>query len=370
MKASRAFAYLLVVVFGCVSIASADEVMLKGGGSIYGEIVSREDGRVVLKTEYGSVTFPNEDIEKVVLSTPLEKEIRNKVRALPASDTSNRIRLASKASEAGLSELSRNIYTQVVAIDPDQKTAREALGYVMFEGEWVSVQEKNLHPGLVPYQSRWVTRAERDELRARDEGTRYLAGFGLSPEEGAALLASIADIDLAVETRGGHITRRHVRSVPVQDKPYVYSVDILNWRRLGVFVGITFIDDSRNRIAGLGELQYTVYATEADALGNRKLGEVIIANTIKIKPDMWNKKSDFKYWDTKVNSPYEEIVSDEARALWASEYYMNYDGILYILANRDIESLTPPGVYYIEATFKARDKEKKVGRFVQYAELR
>ena len=49
---------------------------------------------------------------------------------------------------------------------------------------------------------------------------------------------------------------------------------------------------------------------------------------------------------------------------------MNYDGIIYVLANRDINLLTPPGVYFVEAKLTCGDRQKTVGRFVQYAELR
>jgi hypothetical protein len=362
------FAFLALILLG--PRASADEIVLKSGGRVQGDIVSRDDTRVVLQTAYGSVTFDTADILEVKQSSDLEKEIRAQLKNLQPSDTATRLKLATKAADAGLADLSKNIYTQVVAISGDDKTARQALGYVQYEGEWVTLRDKNTHEGLVPYHGQWVTAEERDGLRKNEESGKYFAQFGLSAENGASMAQAISDIDVAVEPRGGYIVRKHVKTLPVKDKPYVYSVDVLNWQRLGIFVGVSFIDSSRKRTPGFGRLEYKVYATDTDALGSSKIGKELLSETVVVRPDMWLKKSDFKYWDTKIGSPYEKVVSDEARKAWSTDYFMNNDGILYILANRDIDALTPPGVYYVEATFTMLDKQKKVGRYVQYAELR
>jgi len=350
--------------------ASADEVLLKSGGRVQGDIVSQDKTRVVLQTAYGSVTFDAADIQEVKESSSLEKEIRSELKNLQPSDTASRVKLASKAADAGLADLSKNIYTQIIAISPDDKDARQALGYVQYEGEWVTLRDKNTHEGLVPYQGQWMKAEERDALRKSEESNKYFADFGMSAEDGASMAQAISDIDVAIEPRGGYIVRKHVKTLPVKDKPYVYSVDVLNWQRLGVFVGVSFLDSSRKRTTGFGRLEYKVFATETDALGSNKIGKELVSETILVKPDMWLRKSDFKYWDTKIGGAYERIVSDGARKAWSDEYFMNNDGILYVLANRDIDALTPPGVYYVEATFTMLDKQKKVGRYVQYAELR
>ena len=370
MKVSRALPFVLIVAFLSAGVGQGDEILLKGGGRVEGDVISKGDSQLVLQTAYGNVTFELADISEINYSSALERDIRNQLKALSPSDTAGMLSLASQASAANLSDLSRSIYTQIIAVNPDEKAARRALGYIQFEGEWITQREKNLNPGLVPYRGRWVAPAERDQLRRQEEDARYLAEFDLTPEEGVAILDSMADIDVQIEPRGGHIVRRHVKSLPVKDKPYVYSVDILNWQRLGVFIGVTFIDKSRNRMPGFGRLEYTIYATEADALGNRSIGKPIVSNAVTVKPDMWNLRSDFKYWDTKVNTTYETIASDDEKNLWAREYAMNNDGILYILANRGIDTLAPPGVYYVEAVLTVQDRQKKVGRFVQYAELR
>ena len=370
MRTGKALLSAFLAFAALVAYAAADEVVLKSGGRVQGDVVSKDAERIVLQTAYGSVTFEAADILEVTYSSPREKEIRDEVKGLAPSDIAGRLKLAADASAEGLADLSRSIYTQIIALDPSEKTARAALGYILFEDEWVTPQEKALHPGLVPCQGKWVTSAERDSLRKSAESGQYLAAFDLSPSEGNEILTAISDVDVAIEPRGGYIVRKHVKTLPVKDKTYVYSVDVLNWQRLGVFVGVSFIDAQRKRINGFGELKYTMYETIEDTLGNRKIGKELVSATVDIKPEMWNRKSDFKYWDTRISSMYEKTAPDDARKAWADQYYMNNDGILYVLVNRDIDMLTPPGVYYVEASFTVGDKQKKVGRFVQYAELR
>ena len=367
------FPFLAIAAASLLCLAAAaraDEILLTSGGRIQGDVISNDERQLVLQTAYGRVTFPAADISKVVYSTPVEKEIRSALSALATSDVAGRMKLAARASSEGFDELGKSIYAQVIAIEPDEKTARKALGYVFYEGEWVTSRDRDLHPGLVPYKGAWVKPADRDALRKTDAEHQYFAQFGLTAAQAERIQAGIADFDVSIEPRGGYIVRRHVRSYQVKDKPYFYSVDLLNWQRLGVFVGITFIDQTRHRTTGFGILECKIYSVKTDALGNNKADRELLSTTMPVMPEMWKKKSDFQYWDTKVSSTYEQIISDDARAAWSDNYYMNCDGILYVLANRDVCMLVPPGVFYVEATFTLNDKVKKTGRFVQYAELR
>ncbi len=370
MQVFRVFLLSFLLVLAA-SFAVADEVFLKNGGSIKGDVVSQDDTYVVLKTAYGSVTFETSDISKVEYSTPLEKKLLADLAALAPSDIPSRMKLAKRAAGSGLDEVSHKIYGQILAIDPDDKNARKALGYVKYEGEWVTPKDKQLHQGLVPYKGRWVTRAQRDVLIKNDEDRAYFARFDVTPSQGQKILEAISDFKVEIEPRGGFLVRRHVSTIPVKDKPYVYSVDALTWKRLGVFVTVSFIDQTRRRVPGFGDLRITIYSVATDAVGNRKPAKPILTETVSLKPEMWEKKSDVRYWDTRINhSSYEKHPSDETKKLWFDNYFMNFDGVLYVLANRDINLLAPPGIYYVEAVFTLKNKEKKAGRYVQYAEAR
>jgi len=361
--------FLSVLSLAAVRIC-ADEVMLASGGRIQGEVISKDDRQLVMQTAYGRVTFEIADISQITYSTPLEKQLKMQLSALASSEVAARLQLAAAAAAGGLKDLASSIYTQVIAIDPNEKTARKALGYIFYEEEWVTQRDKELHPGLVPYRGQWVRAEERAVLRQNDAERAYYADFGLAPAEGEKLVDSISDIGLEILPRGGYIVRRHLQTWPVKEKPYFYSMDVLNWQRLGVFIGVTFLDGTRRKLDGFGKLDYTIYSVETDAVGNAKIGKEIYSAAVDIRPEMYGRQSDFKYWDTKINSTYEQVTSDNARAAWAENNYMNCEGVMYVLANPDMELLAPPGVYYVEATFTLKNTVKKAGRFVQYAQLR
>jgi len=351
--------------------ASADEVILRGGGSIKGTVVSQDEEFLVLKTAYGTVTLENADVTRIKYSTADEKKILAELSRLEPSDIKARLQLARRAAAGGLDETAQRIYAQILAVDPDEETARRALGYERYREEWVLSAEKGTHEGLVPYKGRWVSPQERDSLAANDADREYFAQFGMTLSQGYGLLDTIADFNVEIEPRGGYIVRRHVRTFKEEGKPYVFSVDALTWKRLGVWIGVSFIDQARGKTPGFGVLEYTIHSVAVDAIGNKRPDKEILRRTVMVKPEMWETRSDFAWWDTRINhSSWEENASEEFKKAWRENDVMNFNGVLYILANRNADLLQPPGVYYVEARFKMRDGEKKAGRYVFYAEPR
>lgn len=370
MRLARACCLVIPFLFHA-GLATADQIILKGGNSMRGSVVSEDDRYLVLKTLHGSVTLAKSDVLEVKYSSAKENKILADLAGLSSSDVTGRLRLAKRANAGGLRVTARRIYAQVLAISPNEKTARKALGYVRYAGEWVVAQSKGGREGMVSYEGRWVTPLERDSLAAGEAEKKQFEDFGLESAEGYRLLGEISDFDIQIEPRGGFIVRRHVKTYKVEGKPYVFSVDALTWKRLGIFVGVSFIDAAREKIPGFGKLTVTIYKARQDALGNRKPGDAISQETFVVSPGMWEKKSDFTYWDTRINhSAYEKHASEELKREWAENTHMNFDGILFVLVNRDVELLRQPGAYYIEAVFTLRNREKKTGRWVQYAEAR
>ncbi|MHC4713773.1 MAG: hypothetical protein ACYTAN_10970 [Planctomycetota bacterium] len=370
MRLLRVFTPILFLLLA-VSTLSADEVVLKGGGVIKGSVVSEGTSFLVLKTAYGTVTLETGDVSEVRYSTADEKKLLADLAALEPTDIDSRLKLARRAAAGGLGDAAKRIYAEILAVEPDENTARKALGYVKYGDEWIIPNEDGERKGLVPYEGRWVSAEERNSLQAADADRDYFATFELSAGDGYRILEGISDFDVSIEPRGGYIVRRHVKTYEVKDKDYFYSVDALTWKRLGVFVGVTFIDKTRKKTPGFGELKYTIYSVAVDALGNARPDRKLLSEIVYIRPDMWEKRSDFTYWDTRINhSSYQKHASDELRKRWAENNIMNCGGILYVLANSNVELLSPPNAYYVEAVFTLKGKEKKVGRYVQYAQAR
>jgi hypothetical protein len=60
----------------------------------------------------------------------------------------------------GLSAQSRAAYKKVLAVAPDDKEAREALGFVQVDGRWLTEEESYRARGFVRYDGEWLTPAE------------------------------------------------------------------------------------------------------------------------------------------------------------------------------------------------------------------
>lgn len=370
MRLSGVVFVSFLLVLACI-LASADEVHLEGGGALKGTVVSEDDEFLVLKTAYGTVTLEISDVTKVLYSSADEKKILAELARIEPSEIKARLQLAKRAAAGGLGNTARRVYAEILAVEPDQQTARRALGYERYEEEWVLSAERGRHEGLVPYKGRWVSPEERDSLAANDADREYFSQFDLTLSQGYRVLDGIADFDIEIEPRGGYIVRRHVRTYAGKDKPYLFSVDALTWKRLGVFIGVSFIDETRRRVPGFGELEYTIYSVATDALGNKRPDKKLLSRTVAIKPEMWDKKSDFTWWDTKINhSAWEKNASEEFKTAWRESHIMNFNGVLYILANRDADLLKPPITYYMEARFSMPEGEKTIGRYVFYAQPR
>jgi len=128
-------------------ITRADIVHLTNGGKLEGEVTEQGD-RITIKTKFGSVSVPGDEVARIEQVTTPEEEYREKASGPAPGDAEGRYQLALWCAEHGLSEEAETEARAAIAADPDHEGARKLLGYVRFEG-------------------RWVDRAERDEALAR-----------------------------------------------------------------------------------------------------------------------------------------------------------------------------------------------------------
>jgi len=64
------------------------------------------------------------------------------------------------AKMQGLSAQWHEAYGKVMAMTPDDADARQALGYVQVQGQWMTEEESYRARGFVKYQGEWMTPAE------------------------------------------------------------------------------------------------------------------------------------------------------------------------------------------------------------------
>src|SRR5262245_14634767 len=167
---------VLLPLAAVAATASADQVFLKGGGSLSGQVVSRTAEAVTIEIPLGRVTLPASRVERIVDGSSPLGEYRSRALALRDDDAAGWLSLGLWAQDHGLHAQAREAFRRVLARDPGNAIAQEGLGNVRMGDRWVSPEESYLAQGLVYYDGSWVTREERDfALREREAAERTQA---------------------------------------------------------------------------------------------------------------------------------------------------------------------------------------------------
>lgn len=179
-------AAITVAMLASASWAAADEVWLKNGGRVVGEVVDRRPTAVVLDVGPGTVTLPMARVEKIVTTTSALSEFRSRAGRLAPSDLQGWMALARWAQANDLRTQALEAWQHVAAVDPSNTVAQQALGNVFQAGQWMEHAAAMRAQGLVQFEGDWVTPTEM-EFRIRQR----------SAEEAARMQAAEADARVA-----------------------------------------------------------------------------------------------------------------------------------------------------------------------------
>jgi hypothetical protein len=146
------------------SVAFADEVLLKGGGKISGRILSRTDAAVQIDVGAGIITVPMASVLSIEEKRSVLDEYEERAARLTDKDVPGWLQLARWSLTQGLGTQSRRAYERVLALDPQNVEANQALGRVLIDGRWVPEPEVHRARGMVQFEGAWVTPAERDSI--------------------------------------------------------------------------------------------------------------------------------------------------------------------------------------------------------------
>ena len=145
----------------------ADDVYLKGGGQITGEIIKRSEDSVTVDVGGGgSITARMSSVVRIEEGVSPLQEYRARAKEIPAGDAEAWRELARWAKVRALSSQALKAYSQVVAILPDDEEANRALGRVQLDGKWVTEEESYLARGFVNFEGQWMTPSERQMILA------------------------------------------------------------------------------------------------------------------------------------------------------------------------------------------------------------
>ncbi|QOJ13963.1 MAG: HEAT repeat domain-containing protein [Planctomycetia bacterium] len=118
---------------------SADVLHLATGGTVEGEIVSKDDQNYVVRTTAGTITLPADAVTRIeVAPSPFQEY---ELRLADTADTAEgQFALAEWCQERGLSTERRKHLHRAVELDADFAAARGALGHVRVGEFWVDAR--------------------------------------------------------------------------------------------------------------------------------------------------------------------------------------------------------------------------------------
>ena len=150
----------------------ADEVHLRGGGRLTGEITEQTEEAVTIDIGAGSMTVQMSTVVGIDRGTSPLQEYRARAATLAAGDIDGWRKLARWATEYGLSAQAHEAYSRVHAVFPDDLEATRALGLVYHDGRWMTEEESFEARGFVKLGSDWMTVAERDAILREHEAAK------------------------------------------------------------------------------------------------------------------------------------------------------------------------------------------------------
>ncbi len=138
----------------------ADEVVLKGGAKFTGKITEQNQEKVTIDIGDGVVGVPMSRVESIKRGRSPLDEFAERAAKVGPQEIEGWRSLGRWARAQGLSAQTRQAYERVMALSPDDAEARQALGYVQVQGQWMTEEESYRARGFVKYQGEWLTPAE------------------------------------------------------------------------------------------------------------------------------------------------------------------------------------------------------------------
>lgn len=167
---------MVLVLALAASPVLGDELFLKGGGRVTGEIVNETAAALTVDIGAGSMTVPKASVVRVEKSASPLQQYRAKAASLAPEDEEGWRALGRWAASQGLATQAREAFTKVKAIAPNDPEANQALGLVLLDGSWVTEKESLTARGFVQFEGEWMAPAERqailEERRAGEEADR------------------------------------------------------------------------------------------------------------------------------------------------------------------------------------------------------
>jgi len=167
----RIHTLILLLLFAASAVA--DDVILKDGRVLSGKVVD-EGQRLTVVDRDRKFAVPKLEVTKVVPKPSFMDEYEARLEKLPYDDPEAIFEFGRWLAKNEWPSRAGRAYEEVLELDPDHRGARRALGYKLYEGEWVGPEELNRRRGLVKFEGRWYTKHDLAQLKKEIEADEKL----------------------------------------------------------------------------------------------------------------------------------------------------------------------------------------------------
>ncbi|MEE8106769.1 MAG: hypothetical protein V3T86_14650 [Planctomycetota bacterium] len=156
----------LSIIFLLAASAAADDLILKDGTTLSGQVVEEGNHLNVVDRDRKYVVKKSQ-VKSRVEARHFMDEYDARMAKLPDDDADAIFEFGKWLEENEWSTRAHRAYEEVLELDTDHRAARRALGYRLYEGEWVSPDELNRQKGLVQFEGRWYTKHDIAQIQKR-----------------------------------------------------------------------------------------------------------------------------------------------------------------------------------------------------------
>ena len=158
------------------TVLFADEVFIKGAGSISGRVVQQTATQVLVDIGGGTIGIPVTHVDRIVKAPTDLDEFDARAARLGRWDLEGWRALGRWSSSRGLEQQARQAFERILAVVPDDPEALEALGFALLEDRWVPEDVALRARGFVKFEGEWMLPdeaqlrldADAQEQEARD----------------------------------------------------------------------------------------------------------------------------------------------------------------------------------------------------------
>jgi hypothetical protein len=153
----------------------ADTIYLTNGKQLEGVIEGEQGGVVTVRMRQGTVKLDENQISRVVRSNGPITEFERRSADLKQrgnATVTDWLDLATYAEVHNMKQGARDAYAGALQVDPDNPSARSALGYKFFNGAWLTPTEYARAQGMVRYNNAWMTPEQVAKIKQVESDTQ------------------------------------------------------------------------------------------------------------------------------------------------------------------------------------------------------